>query len=193
MIRYALKTAQTTWVLYPSASLTEIKLHLRVDHTDDDALITLLLKAAEERLKEELDLYVSAATYIMYMDGFPTDTDNKQIEIWAYPVSAISSVKYIDENGAEQTVSSTNYKKDLVGKPARVVPYDSFAWPATKTNYPNSVYVEFVTGWTSPATCPEDIRWALKLIVADGYENREDKGRQYARTAEILLRKYLYV
>jgi len=189
----SLKTAQTTWVLYPSSTLTDIKLHLKEDGTDNDALILSLVKAAEERLKEELDLYISAATYYAYLDAFPTDTENYQIELCCYPVASITSVKYIDDNGTEQTVSSSNYKTDLVGKPARIVPYDSYSWPSTKTAYPNAVKVEFVMGWTSPATCPEDIKQAMRLIIGDWYENREDKGRQFTRVADLMLRKYRYM
>ena len=188
---YKLKTKQTAWVLYPSSSLVAVKLFLRVDHSSDDTLILELVKAAEETLKESLDLYISASTYIAYFDGFPSDY--APIELWSYPISSITSVKYIDGDGNEQTVSSANYKTDLVGKPARIVPYDSFSWPDTFSRYPNSMYVEFVTGWTAPQTCPDDIIQALYLIVGDWYDNRENRGLRYPRAADMLLKKYKYM
>jgi uncharacterized phiE125 gp8 family phage protein len=179
-----LVTAQTDWVL----ELPEVKGHLRITDTDEDAFIQELIYAVQAKVEEECDLGLNTATYDLKLDEFPDD----EIEIWMWPVASISSVKYIDENGTEQEVSSANYKTELTSKPARIKPYDGFAWPGIKYTYPGAVTVRFITGFTSPAVVPGDLKQAMYLMIADWYDNREDKGRRFQRISERILDKYRY-
>jgi len=176
-------TAQTEWAV----ELPEVKAHLRESGTSDDAYIQELIYAAQAKVEEEYDLGLSAATWELELDVFPD-----VIEIWKWPVASVSSVKYYAADETDTTVSSSNYKTDLVHKPARIVPYDSYAWPEPKSTWPNNVRVQFVTGFTSPAVVPGDIKQALYLIIADMMDNREDKGRRFQRVSERLLNKYRY-
>jgi len=188
-------TAQTEWAV----ELEEVKKHLRVTKTGDDAyiyeLITKtgddayiyeLIYAAQAKVEDDYDLGLNEATYDLLLDKFPAE-----IEIWRWPIASITSVKYTDADGDTQTVSDTNYKTDLFTKPARIVPISTYAWPAT-IDQPNAVQVRFVTGFTSPAVIPGDIKQAMYLIIGDWYDNREDKGRRFSRVSEKILNKYKY-
>ena len=182
---YTLITAKTEWTL----DLSEVKAHLDIDssNTDQDAYIQELIYAVQDEVEDRCDLSINAETWELRLDTFPLE-----IEIYHFPISAITSVKYIDGDGAEQTVSSDNYKTDLISKPARIVPYDSYAWPTTKDTWPHAVKVRYVTGFTSPSVCPADIRQAMYLIIGDWFTNRQDKGRRFDRVSERLLNKYRY-
>jgi len=173
-------TAQTDWAV----ELPEVKKHLRHTEDTDDAYIQELIYSVQDQLKGEYDLYLNAETYDLLLDKFP-----KEIEIWAWPIASITSVKYTDADGATQTVDSDDYTTDLFSKPARIV-HDS-GWPMPGT-YLNAVQVRFITGFTSPAVIPADIKSAIYLIINDRWDNREDKGRRFPRISELILTKYKY-
>jgi len=175
-------TAQTEWVL----ELPEVKAHLRVTKADDDAFIQELIYGVQALVEEDYDLALSEATYDLLLDDFPS-----VILLWTWPVASVTSVKYTDGSGDTQTVTSTNYGTDLFSKPARISGVSGYSWPAVKDT-PNAVQVRYVTGFTSPAVCPMDIKHAMYLTIADWYDNREDKGRRFARISERILTKYKY-
>ena len=181
---FKLITAQTDWAV----SLSEAKAHLDITSTDtdNDAYVQTLIEAAQSHIEESCDLSLTAATYDLHLDKFPGI-----IEIWMYPIASIGSVKYTDSDGNTQTVTSSNYTSDLTGKPARIDTVNSYTWPTPRDTVA-AVQIQFTTGWTSPATCPGDLKQALLLLVRDWYNNREDKGRRFNRISEKIINKYKY-
>ena len=178
---FQLITARTEWPL----ELPEVKKHCRITHTDDDAYLQELIYSSVEKAEHENDLALSEMTFDLLLDDFPLE-----ILIWKWPVSSITSVKYTDTDGNTQTVTSTNYGTDLYQYPARIVPVN-YTWPGVKDT-PNAVQVRFVTGFASPAVMPGELRSALYLVIKDFYDNREDKGRRFARVSEKILRNCKY-
>lgn len=170
-----------------AVSLAEAKSHLNVDDSEDnEALIQTLIEAAQKKIEEDYDLSLTAATYDLVLDGFPSI-----IEIWMWPVASIDSVKYTDDDGDSNTVSSDDYVTELTQKPARIQPGVDYSWPTPRQTV-GSVQVRFTTGFTSPDVLPSDIKQALLLTVADWYHNRQDKGRRFSRVSELILMKYKY-
>lgn len=179
-------TANTDWAV----TLEEAKTHLKVDDTTDDAYIQFLCESVQEEVEEMADLGLTAKTWELHLDEFPGG--DQTIEIWMWPVSAVGSVKYTDGDGNTQTVSSSNYATELDdGKPAKIQPIDSYTWPTTRDTV-GAVQVQFTTGFTSPMTCPSDLKSAMLLIIADRFDNREDKGRRFNRVSERIINKYKY-
>lgn len=183
MSSYALITERTS----QAVTLAEAKRHLKETTTENDIYIQDLIIAAQDKIEDEYDLSLTAQTWEMYLDEFP-DGD---IEIHFWPIASITSVKYTDEDGNEQTVTSTYYSTDLTQKPARIKPDVDYDWPDTQ-EVVKAVQVRFVTGWTSPDTIPGDIKQAILLIISDWFDNREDKGRRFTRVSEMILNKYKY-
>ncbi len=179
---FQLITAQTEWAI----ELPEVKDHLKEATTSDDAYIQELIYAAQEKIKGDYDIYLNEETYDFLLDEFP-----KEIYIWGWPIASITSVKYTDGNGVTQTVDSSNYATDLFSRPARIASMNSYTWPTPRDSI-NAVQVRFVTGFTSPKVIPQDIKEAMYLIIADWFDNREDKGRRFARVSERILTKYKY-
>lgn len=178
-------TANTDWAI----SLDEARAHLLKSSTDtaEDAYIQTLIEAAQKKVEEDCDLGLTAQTWDLYLDKFPG-----VIEIWTYPVASVDSVKYTDDDGDTQTVTSTNYVTDLTQKPARIGPINSYSWPVPRDSI-GAIQVRFTTGYTSPDTIPSDIKTAMLLIIGDWYDNREDKGRRFNRVSEMILNKYKYI
>jgi len=87
-------------------------------------------------------------------------------------VSSITSITYYDGANALQTLSSADYYYSVYEEPLKILPTDS--WPETYDDRFNAVIVEFVTGYTSPDTCPDALKHAVKLLLGDMYNNRQN-------------------
>lgn len=150
-------------------SLVEAKLHLRVDVTDDDTLITALITAAREFAEHYTGLALSVQTLEMSLNGFPSDNDSC-IELDMPPVASITSVKYTDVAGVEQTISSAAYVLSLYGDSRRLSPANGYYWPSTQ-DVSDSVRIRYIAGY---AAIPKAVKAALLLLVGHLYANREN-------------------
>jgi len=145
-------------------NLAEAKRHLRVLHDDDDAEIEAMVAAAEAAIEgpNGIGIALLSQTWRMSLDYFPCE-----IVVPLGPVTAVTSVTYRDAAGAEQTVSGLRY--DLDQQPLRIWPARDASWPSIYCE-PGAVKVTFVCGHSE---LPQDLRWALLLLVGHFYENRE--------------------
>ncbi len=151
-------------------TLTEAKLHLRVEHTVDDDLITALIQAARERAEHLLGRALITQTWARVLDAFPPN----EIELGMPPVQSITSVVYIDGDGDSQTMASTDYSLDTTTAPGWLLMAESLsAWPTT-LDTANAVTVTFVAGYgASGASVPAAIRAWMKLEIGTLYKHRE--------------------
>lgn len=165
-----MKTAVAT----EPVSLAEAKVQVkREDTTADDTFITRLITVARERAEAETRRALAAQTWTAYLDCFPKCGE---IELPYPPVTAITHVKYYDENGQQQTLSSsTIYQSSLIRDPAIIALRSGQVWPLTELDRLDAVEIEFVCGYTSGVnTIPESIKQAMLLMIGHWYENREE-------------------
>ena len=159
-------------VITPPASLpvtlSEVKAFANVTINDDDTLLTSLLTAAVAKTENRTGRRLITQTLELYLDGFPGATGEINLP---GPVASITSVKYIDTDGDEQTLAGTGYVLDAVSNPARLVPAFEEEWPETRGQN-NAVVIRFVTG-TAAADVPEMIKTYIKACVAWQYDNRD--------------------
>lgn len=155
-----------------AVSLAEAKLHLRVETTDEDALITALVMAATEMAEQKTGRAIMAQTWELTLDAFPD-----AFQLTRLPVASITSVKYWDAAGNQQTLSSGQYTLDNTDDygPAYVVPVYGDTWPDTRAQI-NAVAVRYVACYANAAAVPESIKAWIKLQVSAMYENREAEG-----------------
>jgi uncharacterized phiE125 gp8 family phage protein len=153
-------------------TLAEAKLHLRVDTTDEDSLITGLIVAARMAAEHETGRALINQTLRLTLDAFPADG---AIELLRPPVASITQVQYVDTAGATQTLSSTLYSLDSASAFAThyLLPSYGSTWPATR-DQANSVWVDYVAGYGAAATAvPQPIKQWILLAIGDLYANRE--------------------
>jgi len=160
-------------------TLEEARLHLRLDatgspptHPDDD-LVDALITAARESAQIYTGVAIASQTYQLALDAFPAA--DIQLDVW--PVSSITSITYVDQNGATQTLASTEYGLDEYNRPSHIHLKYQKAWPSTRAQ-PNAVLITFVAGFTdhiSPNTYPTplSIKQAMLLTIGHLYANRE--------------------
>ncbi|MCP5011321.1 MAG: hypothetical protein GY942_15180, partial [Aestuariibacter sp.] len=77
---------------------------------------------------------------------------------------SITSIKYLDSDGAEQTLATSEYELDTHADTHKIVLAYNTAWP-TARSHTNSIKIRFVAGWGLAAAVPEDIKTALLLAV----------------------------
>jgi len=160
---------QTVAPTIDPVSLSDIKAHCRVDHTDDDAYLLGLITAATNACESFTGRQLIHATYTLKLDGFPGE-----IELPKPPLSSVTSITYVDTAGTSQTVSADDYQVDSASVVGRVMPaYDAY-WPATRDGQYNVVTVTFVAGYgATAATVPIRLRQGVKAFAATLYEHRE--------------------
>ena len=158
-------TAATT---YP-VTLAEAKLHCRVDIADDDTLITALITAATEMAEQKTGRAIITQTLELTLDAFP-----EAFELTRVPVQSITSVKYYDTTGTQQTLSDTLYALDAADDFgfAHISPVYGGTWPTTRDQI-NAVAVRYVAGYADAASVPQSIKNWILLMVSTMYENRE--------------------
>lgn len=198
-------------------SSTEAKLFLKVDDATDDTLIAALITAARKQAEEYTGRAFITQTWELFIDGvgvalppelmdayeemFRTEyvpPSLRAIELPRPPIISITSIKYYDVDDAEHTWASTNYRLDNYSEPGRVILAAAGEWP-TDLRAQQGILVTYAAGYGAGATdVPEDIRTAIKRILAGLYENRQDEvigavAGQLDLTAKALLDPYRVV
>ncbi|RJG06253.1 hypothetical protein D3870_09730 [Noviherbaspirillum cavernae] len=155
-------------------SLNEARLHVRliVDPADtsahpDDSLIKSLIAAAGQRAEHLTGRALMTQTWELALDRFAP-----VIELDKSPVQSIGSVKYLDGNGALQTLDPSAYVLDDFSEPGRLLPATGRSWPATLGQI-NAVRIQFTAGYENAAEVPQAIRQWMLLLIGTLYENRE--------------------
>jgi uncharacterized phiE125 gp8 family phage protein len=152
-------------------TLAEVRMHVRIDSTADDALLASLVIAAREMVEHELQRSLIARTYELTLDEFPDST----IELPMGPIAAsgglsVSSVIYTDTLGSTQTVSSADYLVDGYSDVPRLTPVSG--WPTAQV-VQNAVRVVYTSGHANASLIPAAIKTWIELHAAHFYENRE--------------------
>lgn len=148
-------------------ALADAKLHMRVDDSDENALITTLIAAARKWCENHTRRQFVTATYDWTLDRFPC-----VLRVPRPPLASVTSITYVDTAGTTQTVDSDDYRVDIATAPGRITEAYSASWPSTRS-VTNAVTVRFVAGYGDAADVPESIITAIKIMVAHWYEHRE--------------------
>lgn len=150
-------------------TLDEAKLHLRVDHSADDALITSIIVAARQGAEHLTGRALITQTWELALDAFPV----AGIAIARAGVQAITSVTYVDVAGATQTLASNTYSLDAETTPAWLLPAIDTTWPDT-LDTANALRVRFTCGYGDAASdVPDGIKAWMRLQIGAMYAQRE--------------------
>jgi uncharacterized phiE125 gp8 family phage protein len=171
MYRPVLVTAPTI----TPVSLAEVKAQLDIDYMDKDALIQGLIAAATAHLDGWTGILGRALCEQTWRQDF--DTFSRKLRLPLFPIISVSSVKYTDTNGSEQTVAGANYNvlTDDLGTYAE--PIYNFAFPSLKQFQPAAVRVQYVAGYANGtgdpvvSTVPDAIKQAMFLLIRHWFDN----------------------
>ena len=150
-------------------TLAQAKNHLKIDTsiTEDDDLITALIKIARQTAEKYCRRLLYTQTQVMRLDYF-----YNLMEINRTPIQSISSIKYYDSDNTLQTLSTDYYDVDVKSSPARITLKYGATYPTIKERT-NAIEITFVAGWQTVAAIPENIISGMYLLIGHLYENRE--------------------
>lgn len=159
--------------------------------TADDTLIDDLIVAARNAAQEYTGLLFLPQTVQETRDEI-TDHDAFPLR-WA-PVTAVSSITYLDSAGNQQTLSTDIYGVDLYtgsGKPAESYVYrkSGKSWPDVWQQR-RTVTITYTCGFASASAVPADLKNAMRMLISDMYQNRTDYVKRYPTAAEHLMNPY---
>ena len=138
----------------------------RVSVATDDADITVLIKAAREIAETITRRAFITQTWELVLDGFPTGG----IELYCPPIQSVTSIKYIDTDGEEQTLGPLLYSVDDDSEPGLITPAYGETWPSTREQI-NAVRVRYVAGYGAAADVPAAIKTWIKMRAGTLYDN----------------------
>lgn len=156
-------------------TLAEARLQIKADSdTTEDTLITGWIKACRKVAEQYTGRALAPQTLEMALDEFPGCGigGDEGIDLDMPPVATITSVKYTDTAGVEQTIAGASYALSLYGDSRRLAPTYGNYWPTTR-DIPDAVRIRYDCG-TLAADDKEVVRAAILLMVAWLNENRGD-------------------
>lgn len=165
-LRFAL-TLVTPPVALP-IDLEDAKAHARIDGNLDDAEVDRWIRAAVRKVEQDTDIAMLTQTWALTLNGFPWST--QPIGLMKRPIQSVESVKYYDSAGVQQTWAAGNYVVDLPS--ARIGLTGNITWPGDLRVF-QPVTIQFIAGFTDPDLVPEDLKQAVRMLVAHFSENRQ--------------------
>lgn len=138
------------------------------DSTEWDGHLVDWIKTAREYAEHYSGRSLVARTLEMALDAFPQCAG--PIELDMPPVTSVTSVKYDDTAGVEQTLSTAAWRFSAYGQaPRRITCAYGYYWPATRCQS-DAVRIRYVVG----ASCPKAAKSAMLLMIGHLYENRQE-------------------
>jgi uncharacterized phiE125 gp8 family phage protein len=147
-------------------SLAEAKLFLRVEHDDDDAVISALIAAARSHIEALTRLMLLTQTWRRVRDAWPADGRlNPRIG----PLRALIAARVFDAAGHASALDVESFVVDVA---ANVIAAPCWALPVPGRDVAGiELDVELGFG-PLPTDVPDALRHAVRLLVAHWYENR---------------------
>ncbi len=156
----------------------EAKSWLRVDTSTDDTMIDGLIETARVAVENYTKRALITQTWELRMDapavysGLWFLSSLGAIDLPKLPIQSITSFKSYDDANTETTFSSASYSLHEDG--GRLFLNDGYTWPTDLRPFA-SVLITYVCGYGDAATdVPEAYKTAIKMLVANMYNNRSD-------------------
>lgn len=183
-------------------TLAEAKAHLKVDTTDDDALLTALIAAARARAEWHTGRAFITQSWKLWLDIWPgaigcddlpprlSASPPSAVEIPLPPLQSVSSITSYALDDSATVMNSALYQVDIASAPARVALKIGVA-PPVNLRAMNAIAIAFNAGYgDAESDVPDAIKRAILMIVADLYANRGDAAMETSAAALATLMPY---
>jgi uncharacterized phiE125 gp8 family phage protein len=186
LLREIMSLSLTTAPTAEPVTLDEAKAHLRVDTTDDDALITSLISAARARAEWHTSRAFVTQSWTLWLDAWPC---SGMVEIPLPPLQSVASVTAYAMDDSATVLDAATYQIDTASSPARLILKPNTSLPVNLRRV-NAVAVAFTAGYGEAADVPAPIGEAILKLVANFYVNRGDAEAVTPAEALALLAPY---
>jgi len=147
-------------------SLAEARQFLRVEHADDDAVITALIAAARAHVEALTRRALMTQTWRIVLDAWPA---NGRVAPRIGPLKTLLAVRMFDAVGVAHALEVESFVVDTA---ANVIAAPCWALPAPGRSVAG-IELDVICGFGALASdVPADLIHALKLLLAHWYDNR---------------------
>lgn len=169
-------------------STADLKTHLRITFNNDDSYIAGLELAAVQRIEEFCNIYLLETTLRQYGNKF----EDLNILFKSPIKNGAFDVKYKSGGAWVAFTSSCELVQHI--KPPRIYANPDSTIPNTDDIF-QAWRADYIVGWASAGDIPNPIIQAIKIVVADMYENRQSviigkTATEIPRTAQYLMNPY---
>ncbi len=159
----------TTRQIAPPATLpvtlAEARQALRIDGTAMDAQVTTWLEGIVEELEHRTGRAFINRPCRLTLDALCGD-----IAFDHPPLAEVTSFKFLDASGVEQTLDPQDYFLDQVSEPGFAMPAPGKTWPTTFCRA-NAVNIEYIAGYgETPATVPKKARLYILAKLLEQFD-----------------------
>jgi uncharacterized phiE125 gp8 family phage protein len=149
-------------------TLDEAKAYLRVEHDDDDDVIAALIAGARVHVEAQTRRALITQSWRLIRDSWPGDG---RILVLPAPLQALAAARVYRLDGSTQALDTEAFAVDAAAAPA-VLAFAAGALPAPG-RIVAGIELDVEVGYgDAPADVPEDLRQAIRALVAHWYENR---------------------
>lgn len=170
-------------------TMDEVRLHVRVETEEEDALLDRLIRVARQRCEQYTGRVLITQSWRLALDSWP----GRIVDLPFPPLSAVTSVSTLASDETASAVSAGLYAVDAAAVPGRIIRKSGNAWPVPGRTY-NGIQIEFDAGyganWNS---VPEPLRQGMLLLIGHLFERREGEGASLPPAAEGLWHPYRLV
>jgi len=157
-------------------ALIDVKAHLRVDHDDDDALLTASIVAARLHVEAVTRRVLITQEWRVHLSRWPR---GRVLRVRVAPLISVDAVRVRVGGGEPVTVDPDAYDADTASVPGRLV-VDAGA-PSPAGRAANGIEIDVTAGYGATAPdVPSPLRHAVMMLVAHWYEHRgivgDDRG-----------------
>jgi len=164
-----------------AVSLVDAKKQCEIGDTDtthDDHLRRLIRTATSDAERHTRRSLITQ-TWKLSLRKFPS---GDRVYLPRPPLQSITSVSYVDANGATQTLSGSVYQVADDSKPAFIEPAFGQSWPALRPETSEALAITYVAGFGSTASSvPAEYQNLIFELVAFRFMNRGDTDQQIPR------------
>ncbi|QUS39293.1 hypothetical protein RPMA_10930 [Tardiphaga alba] len=147
-------------------TLDEAKSFIRVEHADDDAVITALIAAARVHVEAMTRRALLAQTWRFVLDAWPRDG---RFAPRIGPLRALLAAQVFDADGTAHAIDGEMF---VVDSAANVIAAPCFALPVPGRAQAG-IALDVACGYGADASdVPADLRHAIRLLLAHWYDHR---------------------
>lgn len=149
-------------------TLAEAKAHLRVEHADDDALITALVTGARTHVETQTRRALISQTWRILRDGWP---ESGRFEVFPAPLRQVVAARVYDTAAVAHAIDADAFVVDTAAAPG-VIGFSPLSLPQPGRAVAG-IEIDIDAGYgTSASAVPEPLKQAVRQLVAHWYENR---------------------
>lgn len=152
----------------------EAKLHARIETDADDALVSMWIKAARMTAETMTQRRLISQTIEAQYDDWPRTSNSYEIWLPGPPLVSVTTVKYYDTDGTEQTLSTDVYEVNTAKEPGVVTLKPNQVWPTLQSGKATPITIRYVAGYTNAAAVPDLIKAGMYLLIAHMNKYREE-------------------